>query len=332
MSMQAWVLDQPGSPSSLRLAEVPRPQPLPHQVQVNVYAVGLNPVDYKLAATGHPNWAYPFILGLDVAGVISDIGSAVTDWQVGEAVYYHGDLSQPGGFAEYALTTAHTLAPLPGGLSYPAAAAVPCAGWTAYQALYRKLHIQAGQTILVHGGAGGVGGFAVQLAALAGLRVFSTCSTHNHDYVRGLGAAEVIDYRHEDVGARVLDLTDGRGVDAIVDTVSRASATAGLHWLAYGGGIACVADLPDIEQIPPFTKAFSVHEIALGAAHLSGDPLAPLDLARMGREMGSLLTQGKISPMLEQVVDFQGIPTALEHLAHHHPRGKIVAQLVTTTD
>jgi len=220
------------------------------------------------------------------------------------------------------------VAPLPTGLSFLQAAALPCAGFTAYQALHRRLHIQAGQTILVQGGAGGVGGFAVQLAAHAGLRVITTASPRNFDWVRRLGAHEVIDYHTEDVVARVRALTGGRGVDAIVDTVSAESATAGLRMLAFGGGIACVAGLADLSPLAPFTIAPSVHEIALGGAHLSGDRRAQEDLARIGRELGELCSAGAVQPMVEEVVDLAGIPAALERLAAHRLRGKIVAAIL----
>lgn len=189
--MQAILVERPGPRSALRLGEAPLPQPGPGQLRVRVHAVGLNPADYQLAHYGHPAWRYPHVLGLDAAGTIDALGEGVTAWRPGEAVYYHGDLSRPGCFAEYALVAAHVVAPLPARLSFPQAAALPCAGFTAYQALHRRLHVQAGQTVLVQGGAGGVGGFAVQLAAHAGLRVITTASPRNFDWVRPLAARRV---------------------------------------------------------------------------------------------------------------------------------------------
>lgn len=110
--MQALVLDQPGSPATLRLAEVPRPVPGPGEVLVRVHAVGLNPVDYQLAQSGHAAWQYPFILGLDVSGTIEELGEGVTQWRPGEPVYYHGDLSRPGGYAQWAVAAAHVVKPM----------------------------------------------------------------------------------------------------------------------------------------------------------------------------------------------------------------------------
>ena len=159
--MQALLLNEPGLPTSLYVGAVPEPHPAAGEVRVKVHAAGLNPVDYKLAKRGVGRWTYPHILGLDVAGVIDAVGEGVEGWQQGDAVFYHGNYGRPGGFAEFTVTTARTLVRTPQGLSAIDAAALPCAGFTAYQALVEKLHIQSGQTILVQGGAGGVGGFAL---------------------------------------------------------------------------------------------------------------------------------------------------------------------------
>ncbi|SRR5579875_134033 len=325
--MRALVLDKPGSPKSLRPAEMPRPEPGPGEVRVKVHAVGLNPFDYKLASAGTPDWSYPFILGIDVAGVVEALGPDVTDWEEGDKVYFLGNHLKPGGYAQYTLAPAHVLAWMPDGLSFAEAAAIPCAGFTAYQSLHRKMHVQAGKTILVHGGAGGVGGFAVQLAKAAGLKVITTCSSHNRNFVQRLGADEVIDYRSEDVATRVAEVTGGRGVDYLLDTIGSDSATQALGLLSFLGQIACVAGLPDISQVVPFEKALSIHEVALAGAYKSSDLPAQEDLAKMGRELGSMLSKGQVRPMLEQVVKLEEIPDALVRLSMRHVRGKIVAEI-----
>lgn len=327
--MKALVIDKPGTPETLYIAEVAPPEPGEDEVRVKVRAVGLNPVDYKMAKVGFRTWQYPFIPGLDAAGVIDAVGANVTEWQVGDAVYYHGDLSKPGTFAELAIAKAHAIAPLPNNLSFTEAAGLPCAGFTAYQVLHRKLHVQPDQTILIQGGGGAVGGFSVQLAALTGLQVISTCALRDFEWVRKLGAAEVIDYESEDVAARVREITEGRGVDAIVDTVGSNTATAGLDMLAFGGGIACVAALPDYSKLQSFGKAISVHDVALGGAYLSGDLKAQRDLARIGKELGALASTGKIDPMLGEVIKLEEIPQALQRLSQGKVRGKIVAQIGT---
>jgi NADPH:quinone reductase-like Zn-dependent oxidoreductase len=327
--MKALILEKPGKPDTLRTADIPQPEPGPGEVRVKVHAVGLNPVDYKLAASGFPGWQYPFILGLDVAGVIDEVGPDVVEWEAGDPVYYHGDLSRPGGYGQYAIASAHVLAWLPDGLGFAQAAALPCAGFTAYQAIHRKLRAQPGKTLLVHGGAGGVGGFAVQLARAAGCHVIATCSRHNFNFVKDLGAAEVIDYKFENVGERTMELTNGRGADYIIDTVGPENARASIDMLAYGGELVCVAGLPDLSNVEQFVKAFSMHEVTLGGAYRSGSIAAQEDLARIGREFGALVSKGIIRPMLEETVRLEEIPDALVRLSMRHVRGKIVAQLAS---
>lgn len=325
--MKALVLEKPGSPDSLVLTNYPKPKIEPGQVLIQVKAVGLNPVDYQTAEWGIDAWSYPHILGLDVAGVIVEAGPDLEDMQIGDRVYYHGNLEKSGGFAEYAIAPQHILAPIPDDITFEDAAAIPCAGFTAWQILSRKIKPNAGETILIHGGAGGVGGFGIQLAKHLGLKILTTCSAENFDTVRTLGAEYPIDYRTEDISSRVVELTNGRGVDIIINTVSSESATEDLERLAFGGHLACVAGLPDFSKINPFTKAISIHESALGGAHLSGDIFAQKDLAKMGKEMMEMLSKKSISSMLTEVISLREIPTALTKLSMRHVRGKIVAAI-----
>lgn len=325
--MKALLLKDKGQWENMQVEEVERPAPQEGEILVEVHAAGLNPVDYKTGTNDHPDWTYPHILGLDVAGVVSETGDGVTQWQPGDRVVYHGSLTRKGGFAEYGVTTAHTVSRIPDNVSFEEAVALPTAGYTAYQALFRKLPIDQIQTILIHGGAGGVGGFGVQLAKLAGKTVISTASGHNHDYVKSLGADYVIDYRTEDVPARVMEITDGRGADAVIDAVSRQSATDSLDALAFMGHIVYIAGPPDFTKIPGFTKVPSYHEIALAAAHQSNDTEAQRDLAVIGNDMLKLLSERKISPMLAETVTLEQVPEALNRLSARHVKGKIVAKL-----
>lgn len=325
--MKALLLRGKGQWNEMEVGEIEKPIPGKGELLVEVYAVGLNPVDYKTATGGNANWSYPHILGLDVAGIVAEIGEEVTDWKVGEHVIYHGDLTKKGGFAEYATITAHMVSHIPDKVSFEDAAAIPTAGYTAYQSLFRKLPIEQIETILIHGGAGGVGGFGVQLAKLAGKTVISTASTHNHEYVLSLGADYVIDYREENVSNKVMEITNGRGVDAVIDAVSRQSATDSLDALAFMGHLVYIAGAPDSTKVTPFTKSVSYHEIALGAAHQSCDIRAEKDLAKMGDEMLSLMEQGKLVSMLKEVVSLDGIPEALTRLSERHVSGKMVARI-----
>lgn len=325
--MKALILEKPGSPDSLKIADQPLPEPAPGEIRVKVKAVGLNPVDYKTAEWGHPSWQWPHILGLDVAGTVDVVGSGVTNWRLGDRVFYHGDLSKPGGYAEYAIAPAHIIARIPDNVTFEDAAAIPCAGYTAWQILSRKIPVRQGQTLLVHGGAGGVGGFAVQMGRLLDLNTITTCSGVNFLAVKDLGADHSIDYRCEDVTVRIMEITNGRGVDIAINTIDSDSASEDMNRLAFGGHLACVAGLPDFNRIEPFTRAISIHEIALGGAHLSEDRIAQSDLAEMGKELMKLVQDGKIMTMLSKHVSLEEIPQALTDLSRRHVRGKIVARL-----
>ena len=217
-------------------------------------------------------------------------------------------------------------AAIPEGVTFEAAAAIPCAGLTAYQGITRKLRVSAGQTVWVQGGAGGVGGYGIQVCANLGAEVITTTSQKNFDYVRGLGADHAIDYSGDDVVARIMEITDGRGVDAVQAAVDAESADQGVAALAFGGAISCIAGLPTLSD-ETFDKAISLHKISLGAAHMSANREAQIDLARMGTEMIGLLSDGKIDSMIEQTIALEDIPDGLAQLETRHVRGKIIAQI-----
>jgi NADPH2:quinone reductase len=325
--MKALLLAEKGLWEEMKLHEVNKPAPEKGEVMVKVYAVGLNPVDYKLGQNGRTEWSYPHILGLDIAGIIEQVGEEVSGWQKGDRVVYHGDLTKKGGFAEYAMTTAHTISRIPESISFEEAAAIPCAGYTAYQALFRKMNIQSGQTILIHGGAGGVGGFAIQLAKQAGVKVITTASFPNHEYVKELGADHCIDYTKENLMQTVLDVTGGKGVQSVLDTVSGANATNSLEVLAFNGQLAYIAGAPDFSKGQSLGKALSFHAIALGAAHQSGNLEQETELSKMGDEMMRLLDQKKISSLLQKTIPLDDVSSGLYQLSGRHFKGKIVAKV-----
>ena len=325
--MRALLLDAPGAPETLRLGKVGIPQPGPGEVRVKVQAAGLNPVDYKMMAGGVGSWHYPHIPGLDVAGVIDHVGEGVEGWRKGDTVFYHGNYARPGGFAEYTITTVRTLVRTPSGLNALNAAALPCAGFTAFQALIDKLNIQSGQTILVQGGAGGVGGFAIQIAAKKGLEVITTAASSNAEWVKSLGASWSIDYTKESTKERIAQITNGKGVDAIIDTVGAATATEGLDMLAFNGGIACVAQLPDLEKFKKLGQALSIHDISLGGVYRSGNTKAIERLGETGQRFAHFTTSMGIDPMVTEVIALEQVPDALSRLSKRNIRGKIVAKI-----
>ena len=267
------------------------------------------------------------MLGLDVAGSVDAIGSDVVQWRIGDRVFYHGDLTKPGGYAEYAITTAHTTAKIPDNVSFTEAAAIPCAGLTAYEAVIRRLDVQPEHTVWMQGGAGGVGGFAVQISKNIGATVITTASGRNHEFVKSLGADHVIDYRTEHVVNTIMSITNGRGVDRVLGAVDVNTANEGVEVLKFRGGIACVAGMPTITDTT-FAGAKSIHNIAYGGAHTSTNRSAQFDLANMASEMIALVSDKKIDPMIEQTITMEEIPEGLAQLEGRHVKGKIVAEYV----
>ena len=200
----------------------PTPDPGPHDVLIRVDACGLNPVDAKihLWKALAPHMDADWTPGLDVSGHIAQIGEGVEGWAIGDRVLCLGDMFRPhGGFAEYTLQRAGALIPHPGA-SAPVAAATPCAGWTAWRALVDKLRAGSGDSLVIAGGSGGVGSFAIQIAHHLGVHpIVVTASERNHDYVTSLGATHTVDYRTEDVVGRVREITHDKGATLGIDTV-----------------------------------------------------------------------------------------------------------------
>jgi NADPH2:quinone reductase len=326
--MKAVLLDKPGPPSSLRIGEISIPRPELDEALVRVCATSLNPVDYKVAAQGYEGWHYPHVLGVDVAGVIESIGEGVVSWNRGDPVFYHSTWRKDGSYAEFNVAPAHTFARVPEGISFIDAATLPCAALTAYCALYRRLHIREGDIVLVHAAAGGVGGFAIQLAKVAKAFVIGTCSAPNEKYVRELGADEVINYRSEDVFQRAKAIAGDRGIDAIIDSIGPSNGVDNLGLLGPEGGLACIAGIPDLSVVPDLPYSISIHDIGLGGVLASpAFRRRQEDLGRMATELMTLVQDGKIRPTVAEQITLEAIPKALERLAGGHVRGKIVARV-----
>lgn len=200
--MKAFVIDGYRSKSGLRDAEMPDPEVGAHDVLVEVHAAGVNPLDSKIGAGEFRlflPYRFPLILGNDLAGVVVRVGSAVTQFQVGDEVYSRPDARRIGTFAELIAVGEADLATKPATLTMEEAASLPLVGLTAWQALVERAGVTGGQKVLIHAGSGGVGTIAIQLAKHLGAVVATTTSAANADWVRGLGADRVIDYRRQDL-------------------------------------------------------------------------------------------------------------------------------------
>ena len=301
--MKALTFNPASDAFSLR--ELPVPAPGPGDVLVKVAACGLNPVDAKISLWKDmvPDMDANWTPGLDVAGEIVAAGEGVSGWKIGDRVLYHGNMLRPhGGLAEFSIHKAATLIPHPP-VAPAIAAATPCAGWTAWRALHDKLRLTDGLSFLVTGGSGGVGGFAIQIAWAIGVRsIITTCSAKNHEYVRSLGATHAIDYRAEDVAARVLEITDGRGVDRALDTVGPEEDLVVAECLAFEGELVELVDVVrPSEYRDVFSRSLSFHQLALGAGHRAG-PSAEANIVRAGLACCRMLADGGLSvPALETI-------------------------------
>ncbi|MGX8176175.1 zinc-binding dehydrogenase [Exiguobacterium artemiae] len=321
--MKAWLNETGTTVENWIYTDVDTPTPMTREALIRVQAVALNPVDYK--ATKNPAWTYPHIPGVDLTGVVEQLGPDVTDVQVGDRVAIHTNLQKNGAFAEYVTVDARALAKIPEAVSFTDAAAILCAGMTAYEAIFQKMNTTDKETILIHAGAGGVGGFGIQLAKRLGLQVATTASADNHDWVKRLGADLAIDYRNEDVTQIIRDWTNGRGVDLILNTVGRQEATDDLDRLAFSGQLAYIAGGPDLSVVTPFTLSPSIHEVALAAAYASENDRAIRNLGLMASELLQLVASKQLDPLVTKVVAGSEIAEYLELLSKRHVRGKIIA-------
>lgn len=325
--MKAWLLKEAGSLDHMEWGEIADPKEGNGELLVRVRAVALNPVDYKVATNGNPAWSYPHIVGVDLAGEVISVGDGVSDFKAGDRVAVHTSLAKRGAFAELAIVDARAAGRIPDDVSFEDAAAILCAGMTAYEAVVQKLNTTHKKNILIHAGAGGVGGFAIQLAKMQGLKVFTTASTSNHEWVKDLGADVAIDYKEENVTDRIMEETNGRGADLILNTVGREVATADLERLAFSGHLAYIAGGPDLSGVKPFSLSPSIHEVALGAAHASGDDRAVSNLAFMAEELMSMVSDGRLESLVTKVLQREELVDGLKELQGRHVRGKIIVKM-----
>ncbi len=308
-SMKAICFHEYGGPEVLKYENVPRPEPQHGQVLIQVRAAAVNPVDWKI----REGWLasmiplqFPTIAGTDVAGVVMATGQGVTDFRVGQDVYGFVGIGS-GAYAEYTTATIETIALQPRTLDYVQAASVPLVATTAWQALFEAGGLKEGQTVLVHGGAGGVGTFAVQLAKMKGAYVLATASSQNVEFVKGLGADEVIDYtttRFETVAHHV---------DVVLDVIG--GETEQRSWGVLKPGGILVSTLG-----PPSQEDAAKHRVR--AAFVQAQPTAGLL-----KEIARLLDSGQIKPNVGKMFPMEQARQAQELKQHGHTRGKIVLEI-----
>jgi NADPH:quinone reductase-like Zn-dependent oxidoreductase len=304
-TMQAIRYHDYGGPEVLVLEEVPRPQPEAGQVLVRVLAAGVNPADWKKRAGLYKAYGpspMPSTPGMEGAGVIEAVGPDVSTFQVGQEVY--GILI--GSYAEYALAAASDIQPKPAELTFEQAASVPVGALTAWGAVVEAANLQAGQRVLVHGAAGGVGLYVVQLAVWKGAQVIGTASAHNLDFVRSLGAELVLDYNAAPFETLVHDL------DAVIDTVGGDIPERSFKVLRPDGVFVTVA----ARLAPDAGKAEGVRAMSAGRAK-------PENLARLSE----LIEAGKLTPVVGPVFPLADASKAHELSETGHGRGRILLKM-----
>ncbi len=324
--MHAMIIEETGGPEVLRYAEVPTPEPGADDVLIRVACAGVNPADWKnrqgLLAMYRP-YVFPYIIGFDAAGVVAGVGENVTAFKPGERVFTptnHGQGGQ-GSYAEYTLANQDRVARIPDALGFEQAAALPVAALTAWQALFDRGGQQAGRKILVHGGSGGLGGFAVQFARWAGADVAATCSTPNVDYLLSLGVARVIDYRRE-VVTDAVNAWAPRGLDFLLDAVGVSSLPNALDLVAPGGTLVSIPTLVDDGDFAA----------AAEAAHAKGvnrvfSTMDDIGCAATLAKIAGLLADGTISLPPIRVFPLTEAAEAHRVIQSGHNRGKLVLKV-----
>lgn len=307
--MKAVVLSDWGGPENFAVQDVPKPTIKPNEVLVKVRAFGVNPADFKTRTGNAPysqKYSHPIILGWDMAGEVEEVGTDVTAFKLGDAVYGMVNFPEPGqAYAEYVAAPAAHLAPKPTTLSFEEAAATPLAALTAWQALTEHGHLKASERVLIQAASGGVGHLGVQIAKALGAYVIGTASGKNEAFVRSLGADEFIDYTQTDVEASVHDIDlvfDTAGADTIFASANVLKPNGRLISIAYGAMDKILAVRPDIhaERI---------------LVHTSGDDL---------RKLNQLIDRGELKIQVSQVLPAHQMAEAHRQLESRRTTGKIV--------
>ena len=261
--MKAAYINRHGDPSVFEYGELPDPIAAPDQILIEIHAASVNAADWKVRkGLALPDKSFPYILGRDFSGTVGAVGRGVDDFKPGDAVYGVCDEGQEGTYAERIAVKASIVARKPDAMSHVEAAALSLTGLTAIVAIENALALKPGETILIHGGAGGVAGFAIQFARHIGAKVITTASPQNHDYVRMLGADQVFDYHTQDF-REVVDRCD-----AVLDTVGREVAMRSFSVLNTGGRLASIAAGRDPLEPPRRDLSYSRPKVGRSRAIL----------------------------------------------------------------
>jgi NADPH2:quinone reductase len=303
----------------MKLEEVPNPQAGPGQVVVRVKAVGVNPVDTYIRAGAYASKpALPYTPGLDAAGIVESLGQGVSGVKVGDRVYVAGTVS--GAYAELALCEASQVHPLPQHVSFAQGAAVFVPYATAYRALFQRAQAQPGELVLVHGASGGVGVAAVQIARAAGMTVIGTGGTERgRRLVAEQGAHHVLDHRAPGYLEQLMAVTNGRGVDVILEMLANVNLGKDLNVLARGGRVVVIGSRGTVEIDPRATMGRDASILGMSLLNASQQELASIHAALVAG-----LENGTLRPIVGQEMPLGDAPRAHQAVMEPGAYGKIV--------
>jgi len=299
--MKAMVLQSFGGPESFELCDVPNPVPGAGQVLVRVHATSINPLDYQVRRGDYPDLVQlPAITGHDVSGVVEEVGPGVTTFAPGDEVWYTPQIFDgPGSYAEYHVAAESIVGKKPATLSHLEAASLTLVGGTVWEALIVRAALRVGESILIHGGAGGVGHVAIQLAKAVGAKVFTTVRDTNFEFARRLGADVVIDYQTEDYVDAIARETGGGGVDVVLDTIGHNTLSRSPDALAQLGRVVTIVDIAQPQNlIGAWGKNASYHFV------FTRQNRGKLD------ELSVLIERGQLKPHVGAVYSLADIPLA----------------------
>ena len=316
--MKAAVLPQFGGVDMFEIRDVPVPSVGPRDVRVRVHATAINPLDYQIRRGDYVDYVpLPAITGHDISGVIEEVGADVTEFAVGDEVYYTPKIfGAQGSYAEQHVADVELVARKPKNLSHEEAASLTLVGGTIWEAFVTRAQLQVGETILIHGGAGGVGSIAIQVAKAMGARVFTTAAGRDHDFVLGLGADLAIDFQTEDYVEVINRVTEDAGVNVVFDTIGGDTLTKSPLVLAQMGRIVTLVDIAQPQNlIEAWGRNASYHFVFTRQNRGKLDGLT------------QLLERGQVKPVIGARFPLERIGEAhayLEAGAANELRGKVV--------
>jgi NADPH:quinone reductase-like Zn-dependent oxidoreductase len=331
--MRGLVIHRYGGPDVLSLEDRPAPEVGARDVLIDVKAASLNPLDFKIrAGKAKPviRMPMPIPLGCDVAGTVARTGADVRELSVGDAVFARLEKLRMGGLAEQVAADASVVAKKPAKATFEEAAAAPLVGLTSLQALREVGDLKPGQRVLIHAGAGGVGSIAIQIAKILGLHVLTTTSTKNIDFVKSLGADEVIDYTTEKITERAA------GVDAVFETLGGASEREALRLVKRGGVVLGIGGLPDMpfarkHLLPRMRPAVWMATLPRRrAAARAGVRFEYLFMRPDGAQLAEIATwidEGRLRPVIHRTYPLDAVGEAFAELERGRARGKIVVTI-----